>query len=550
MKMKNKPYPLYDVPYTPTFREFLEFCEKAYSDRTAFSFHRKKELLQKTYKQFYCEVVNLGICFRAKGCCQCKIAVMGENSYEWLLAYFAAVTSGNVIVPIDKSLPVDQVCYILRETEAKLFVLSDSYRDYADTVLQSGIETDIVSLQNEIPKWVSFGEEEADREGRMMDYDLSEPQPDDLAAIAYTSGTTGIAKGVMLTQRNICSNCYGGRKNLFVEESSILSLPLHHTYSFVGSVMSFMGWGTSVFINKSLKNLSKDMQDQHPSAMAMVPLMVETFYKRIWNTAQEEHKDKKLRVAMRISDTLLRVGIDLRRILFKDILSAFGGNLKQVICGGAALDEEYVKAFRSFGIQIIQGYGITECSPMVAVTRNKHYKDSSVGLKLCNVDVKINRFADSQEGEILVKGESVTPGYYKRPDLTKAAFDDDGYFKTGDVGYIDEDGFVYVTGRIKNIIILKNGKNVYPEELEFEWMKSPAVKEVLVYEKDDAIAVEILPDAEYFKTDSVDPATYFDNALADFNHHQPPHKNISQVILRDTPFPKTTTMKIKRNYTN
>lgn len=193
---------------------------------------------------------------------------------------------------------------------------------------------------------------------------------------------------------------------------------------------------------------------------------------------------------------------------------------------------------------------ITECSPVVAVSRNHHFKDASVGLKLCNVDIKIDHFADSQEGEILVKGESVTPGYYKRPDLTKVAFDEDGYFKTGDVGYIDEDGFVYITGRNKNIIILKNGKNVYPEELEFEWMKNPAVKEALVYEKDNAIAVEIFPDAEYFKANPADQDAFFADALADFNHRQPPHKNISQVILRDTPFPKTTTMKIKRNYTD
>ena len=187
---------------------------------------------------------------------------------------------------------------------------------------------------------------------------------------------------------------------------------------------------------------------------------------------------------------------------------------------------------------------------MVSVTRNNYQKDASVGLKLCNVEVKIDRFPNSKEGEICLKGECVFKGYYNAPELTAAAFDEDGYFKTGDVGYIDEDGFVYVTGRIKNIIILANGKNVYPEELEFEWMKNPAVKEVLVYEKDNAIAVEILPDAEFFKENPADLDTFFADALAEFNHRQPPHKNISQVILRDTPFPKTTTMKIRRNYNN
>lgn len=335
--MKNKPYPLYDVPYTPTFREFLEFCEKSYSGRTAFSFHRKKELIQKTYRQFRCDVMDLAVSFLAKGYRQCKIAVMGENSYEWLLTYFAAVTSGNVIVPIDKSLPVDQVCYILRETEAKLFVLSDSYQDYADAVQQNEIQTDIISLQNDIPQWVSFGKEEANREGRMMVYDLSESQPDDLAVIAYTSGTTGIAKGVMLTQRNICSNAYAARRNWFTENKMIESLPYHHTYPLLGVLVN-LGWGVNIFLNSSLKNLRKDLMEQRPHSITVVPMMLDAFYKSIWHTASENHKEKKLKNAIKISDALLHIGIDLRRTLFKDVLAAFGGNLTQLVCGGAPLD--------------------------------------------------------------------------------------------------------------------------------------------------------------------------------------------------------------------
>lgn len=548
--MKYKTYPLYDVPYTQTFRDFLGFCEQSYSDRIAFSFHRRKELIQKTYSQLCHEVIDLAIKFLSKGYQKCNIAVMGENSYEWILTYLAAVISGNVIVPIDKELPADQVCNILQEIDANLFVLSDTYKDYAETVWQSGIHLDVISLQGMIPKWVNLGREESTHTVAMQDYDMAKPSPDDLAAIVYTSGTTGMEKGVMLTQRNICSNAFGGTRNLQVLDKSLLVLPLHHTYSFTGAVLSTMVWGSTIYINSSIKNMKKEMKQFLPNTMMIVPLMLESFHNSIWKEAKERKKATQLKAAIWISNRLLNIGVDLRHKLFREILNEFGGNLKQVICGGAALDERYIKEFRSFGIQIVQGYGITECSPMVAVTRNHYYKDASVGLKLCNMDVKINCFADSKEGEILVKGESVTPGYYKRPDLTKAAFDEEGYFKTGDVGYIDEDGFVYITGRIKNIIILANGKNVYPEELEFEWMKNPAVKEVLVYEKDNAIAVEIFPDAEYFNANPADQNAFFADALADFNHRQPPHKNISQVILRDTPFPKTTTMKIKRNYTN
>ena len=545
--MKNKPYPLYDVPYMATFQEFLEYCERSYADRTAFTFYRRKEFIQKSYKEFHAQVRALAGRLLSQGYRSCRIAVMGENAYEWLLTYFAAVVSGNVIVPIDKELPADQVCNILRETQAKLFVLSDTYRDYMDAVRQNGLHPDAASMQKDIPDWADDGRNRGFAVREL--YAEVSPRPEDLAVIVYTSGTTGMAKGVMLTHRNICANCVGGTRNFNMEGTTILSLPLHHTFSFI-SVIDFMVWGAKIHINNSLKNLQKDMIEQCPTIMTMVPMMVETFYKRIWNTAQEKGKDKQLRTAVTISDLLLHLGLDLRRVLFRDVLGAFGGKIERIICGGAALDERYVKEFRSFGIQIVQGYGITECSPVVAVTRNHHYKDASVGLKLCNVDVKIDRFADAQEGEILVKGECVTQGYYKRPDLTKAAFDDEGYFKTGDVGYVDEDGFVYVTGRVKNMIILKNGKNVYPEELEFEWMKNPAVKEVLVYEKDETIAAEIFPDADFFAANPADQEAFFADVLADFNRSQPPYKNISQVILRSTPFPKTTSMKIKRNYTH
>lgn len=545
--MKNKPYPLYERPNILDFREFVDWCGNEYSSLTAFSFKKGKQLIKKSYADFRNEVRQASAMLTLKGLYQDKIAVLGENSYGWLLSYFATVLSGNVIVPIDKQLSEEQVERLLGETEVKMLFISASYNDYAECIHNKLPDIDIITIQNDISDWaLPFCDD------YNSVYNSVSINPDDLAAIIYTSGTTDKAKGVMLTHRNICSNCIGGLKNLIVATTTttILTLPLHHTYSLVGSVMTFMMDGVVIYINRSIKEIKKDFVEQRPTTVAMVPMMVETFYKQIWDTAINNHQDKKLKAAITISDALLRVGIDLRRKIFKDVLAAFGGNLDRIICGGAPLDKNYIKGFRSFGIQLTTGYGITECSPMVSVTRNNYQKDASVGLKLCNVEVKIDRFPNSKEGEICLKGECVFKGYYNAPELTAAAFDEDGYFKTGDVGYIDEDGFVYVTGRIKNIIILANGKNVYPEELEFEWMKNPAVKEVLVYEKDNAIAVEILPDAEFFKENPADLDTFFADALAEFNHRQPPHKNISQVILRDTPFPKTTTMKIRRNYNN
>lgn len=548
MRIKNAPYPLYEMPRIVTFRDFVDYCERKYSEYTAFAFKNGKQLVEKSYTDFREDVRKAASMLVAKGFHQDRIAILGENSYGWIIAYFAGVVSGNIVVPIDKQLPIDQVEYILKETDAKMLFVSPSYNDYSESVREKIPQIEIFTLQNDVSKWKL---DKAENDDAILN--SVSVYPDDIAAIIYTSGTTGMAKGVILTQRNICSNCIGGLQNLraaSTTDTTILTLPLHHTYSLVGSVMTFMGEGLRIYINRSIRDLQTDIKEQHPTTMAMVPLMVETFYKRIWNTAEEKQKEKKLKTAIKVSNALLRIGIDVRRSLFKDVLEAFGIELNLIIVGGAPLDERYIKGFRSFGIQIIQGYGITECSPMVSVTRNHYYKDASVGLKLPNVDIKIDKFENSQEGEICVKGECVFKGYFNNPELTAESFDEDGWFKTGDVGYVDEDNFVYITGRKKNMILLSNGKNVYPEELEFEWMKNPAVKEVLVYEKDDAIAVEIFPDDEYFKANPADQDAFFAEVLADFNHRQPPHKNISQVILRDTPFPKTTSMKIKRNYNN
>lgn len=541
--MKNKSYPYYDVPNVLTFREYLAHCEKDYGEKTAFSFYKNKTLTQKSYVDFSNEVKALASELISRGYNNETIAVMGENSYEWILTYFAVVTSGNIIVPIDKEISVEQVKDIINETNTVVFFCSKTYFDYAQEIENTYHNLSVIILQKDVEQLLESGEKSQNL------FDSVEIKPDDLAAIIFTSGTTGKAKGVMLTHRNICSNYYGGRHNLNVWGSSILVLPLHHTYAFTGAILCVMGCGTEIYINSSLKNIVNDMKEVKPHLITLVPVMLEMFHRRIWETAQNSGKDKLLRKMISVSDFLLRFGVDLRRKLFKSVLDGFGGNLEIIICGGAPLDEKYVKDFRAFGIQIIQGYGITECSPMLAVMRNYYFKDDSVGLKLPNIDIKINKFENSQEGEILAKGDSVMKGYFKNPELTASAFDEDGYFKTGDVGYVDKDGFVYVTGRMKNMIVLANGKNVYPEELEFELLKNKTIKEILVYDKNDEIVAEIYPDSQKLDELSIkDTQKYFEEFVAEFNKTQPMYKNINKVILRDTEFPKTTSMKIKRNY--
>ena len=542
--MKNKQYPFYNVPNVLNFREYLSHCEKDYNNNIAFSFHRNKALIKKSYIDFSNEVKALASELIVRGYNKRTVAVMGENSYEWILTYFGVVTSGNIIVPIDKELSVEAVKGILKETKATAFFCSETYDDYALEVKKTAPNISVMFLKKDVAALLDSGKKHSDNTFASV-----EIEPDDLAAIIYTSGTTGIPKGVMLTHRNICSNYYGGRQNLKVRGKSILVLPLHHTYAFTGAILCVMGCGTEIYINSSLKNIINDMNEIKPHIITLVPVMLEMFHKKIWETAQDSGKNKILKKMITISNLLLCLGIDLRRKIFKSVLNGFGGNLEIIICGGAPLDEKYVRDFRAFGIQIIQGYGITECSPMLAVMRNYYFKDDSVGLMLPNMDIKINKFENSVEGEILAKGDSVMKGYFNNPELTAKAFDEEGYFKTGDIGYVDNDGFVYVTGRMKNMIVLANGKNVYPEELEFELLKNKAIKEILVYDKDNEIVGEIYPDSQKLAELSIEDAQkYFEEYVAEFNKTQPMYKNINKVVLRNTEFSKTTSMKIKRNY--
>jgi long-chain acyl-CoA synthetase len=287
--------------------------------------------------------------------------------------------------------------------------------------------------------------------------------------------------------------------------------------------------------------------------MLLVPLFVEALHKKVWDTAEKTGKAKLLRMMISISNFLLAMGIDLRRKLFKSVLEAFGGNLSMIICGGAFLDFRYVKDFRAMGVFISNGYGITECSPIVCGNRNHHFRDGTIGRLFPSCEMKIDVADGSDEGEILIRGDYVMLGYYKDEQATAEVFKD-GWFKTGDIGRIDKDGFIYITGRIKNIIVLSNGENIHPEELETELIKIPITKEVIVRESlaergsGIVLVAEVFPDYDAAKLQGVDSLQeHFDKAISIFNKTLPSYKHIQRVILRDTEFPKTTTKKIKRD---
>lgn len=524
----NKHTPVY------TTKELLDFCVTGHGEKEAFAYQNRKQEITVSYVEFKSQVNAFGTYLFSEGYKGSHVAVYGENSYEWILVHFAVTCGKNVIVPIDKELDADDISELLQDSESKVMVYSNTYADVVEH-LQATLPDIIYVNMNDIPSLVEKGKELI--AGGYTDYLDVTVDRNDLASIVYTSGTTGKSKGVMLTHNNFCSCMYGACCNVLLTGPSLLVLPLHHTFGLVASVFAVMFYGQPIYINKSLKRLPSDFQKCQPQHLFAVPLIVETLYKNIWATAKKQGKDKVLSIFIRISDALLKCKIDIRKILFKSVIAAFGGNLDLIVSGGAPIDPKLIQAFRSFGITVLNGYGITECGPIVSVNRNEFNVVGSVGLPLCCNEVKI-----AEDGEVLVKGENVMLGYYHNDEENEKVIMD-GWFRTGDLGRIDEHGALHITGRIKNLIILSNGENISAESIEEQVYSIPYVKEVVAYGEDDVIIAEV------FLDDEVDDAKNRIHAdIRVINQKLPFVKNIGRVVIRDTEFPKTTTKKIKRIY--
>ena len=540
--MKNGPYPFNEIEPHETLRDIEVKAAQRTPDEIAYTFKRKKELVKISFSQLKNDVFALGSAFWDAGIKDMRIAVLGENSYEWVITFKATVGGGNVIVPIDKDSPYTDIEHVINESEAAALVFSDAYCDIAEKLKAGGSALKYYwNMKTDLPALIERGNElMKDENNPFTHYKVD---PESMAAIFYTSGTTGFAKGVMLSHKNMVANMIATAQIVKLEERELAALPLHHSFT-VLTVIGAPGVSVNVFINNSLKDLQKDITEFSPTITCVVPLALEVMSKTVWSTAKKQGKYHLLKAMIPISLTLFKVGIDIRRKLFKSVLAGFGGELKIIISGGAPLNPKLVKEFRAFGIDVLNGYGITECSPIVSGNRIYHYRDGSVGPVLpCN-EVKIIDTDENGHGEICVKGDNVMMGYYKNEKATREAFDGE-WFKTGDLGYVDKDGFLFITGRKKNLIILANGKNVQPEELEFAIENHiPYVKEVLVYEGDNKIVAEVFLDTE----NDPDCASRLDGDILKVNRTLAPYKNIGKTVIRDTEFPKTTTRKIKRQY--
>lgn len=565
----NKNYPIYKTTFIDDMRSLVEEAAQNFPEDIAISYkehYSDKEVKRVSFTQWRDDVRSIGTELIARGLREKTIALIGENSYGWCCSFFAIMAIGSVVVPVDKDLNIDDIKGIIDTTESEALIFGKASEDKISEILSNkGFSTvsklfsiadsskiadiqEVTSLNSLI---VAGAKRYADGDNSYYDYKIDTNK---LASIVFTSGTTGKGKGVMLSQANIGLDMTLGMYNFDITKKTLHVLPPHHTFGSTVNYVGHLSQGCEVYISSGIKHVSDEIREQQPTHLILVPAFLEVMNKKIWAAARKGGKEGLLKGMMALSNFLRKFGIDIRRKLFKSVLTPFGGKLEMIICGGAKLDEDIIRTFDSIGITVLNGYGITECSPLISANRNKYQKPGSVGTPILACRVKIDNPDENGEGEICVKGPNVMLGYFKNPEATAEVFDKDGFFHTGDYGRLDEEGWIYITGRKKNLIILSNGKNIYPEELEADLQKIEGVSEVVVYageskvQKDKiTIVAEIYPDFDLLKARGVEnPQSYFDDQVKLINSKLPVYKAIKRVKLRDTEFQKNTSRKIVR----
>ena len=543
MKKQHKNLGNPNIPDYNTLKEIIVTGTKRGGDKRMIMFlDKEKNMCELSYNQMWRKICGIGTYFKSLGLVeQKKIAIIGENVIEWVIAYYATLCGGNITVPMDYKLPAEDLCDQLIRCGCDALVYTGKF--------SSMVEEFKNNKEMPVKYWLCVDEFDDYIEKGLAIYDGGdksfediEVKPEDLACISYTSGTTAKSKGVMLTHKNIASNCSSACR-AHTGRHVIGFIPLNHTYAWVSALFAtyiVIEWG---YMCDSIKDIQKDLLKIKPYNFSGVPLVVETIYDKIWKTAKRTGREDVLKKGLKISNFLMKLGIDKRRKIFKTILDNLGGNLDMIICGSANLDPKYEKGMHDFGIDVFNGYGLTECSPGVTCNRADKFKFGSVGTPLDCCEIKIADPDDEGVGEIYVKGTNVMVGYYGDPEATADAFDGE-WFKTGDFGRIDKDGFLFMVGRKKNLICLSNGKNVSPEELEDKLRRIDYVAEVLVYAEDKKIVGEFFLNEE----DYPDARERLKGDVDDFNRKMPLFKNINKIVIRDEEFPKTTTLKIARKY--
>ena len=540
------------------FKDMLYRSGDIYRSRTAFKVKDENGNIKKvTYEEFKNDVVYVGTCLLEKGFENKRIAVIGKNSYKWCVSYLAASIVG-IVVPLDKELHTDDIINFMNVSQTACILgdkkILDNISDNIEKV--ENPDTEFIVFENNFDKTLNEGKA-AYLDGYKKFDDIT-IDPDELRILLFTSGTTGSAKGVCLSQRNICSNILSIYGIVKVRRSDLFFsiLPLHHTYECTIGFLLPIYSGASIAHCEGLRYIAKNMQEFHPSVILCVPLLLENVHKNIVKNMNKTLPDKYKKENN--ENPYYDLPFIIKKIVRNKVKNTLGGRLRVFIVGAAAANPEVVADFRALHLNTLQGYGLTECSPLVAGNTDFFQKDDSCGLPIPNVEYKIENPNDEGVGEIIVKGPNVMLGYYEDEEKTKQTIID-GWFHTGDLGKIDENGYLYITGRCKSVIVTKNGKNIYPEEVEYYLNDNPLISEALVLgiqkENDDEtyINAQIYPNIEAI-TEHLKGSVptkkeiwkIISDVVSNVNNKLPNYKHIKSFGIRDKEFEKTTTQKIKR----
>ena len=514
-----------------TIKEYVDEIGKRYTDSIAYRFFRDEIIEDRTYTQLRNDVFALASSFVKNGYTSKHIAIIGATSYEWVVSFLAIIISSNVAIPIDRMLLEKEMLFLLEKGDVDVVLYDEEFENTAKTALDT-----IEGVKN-IHKMLS---EEYSSFFKCEEVELPDTDPGSLCEILFTSGTTGVSKGVMLSQTNIVSNIIEIHRLDFASnfpgpKIALSVLPIHHTFELTVDNLGILCYGGTICINDKLENIAANINTFKPSVLLIVPAIAEALYKKVKDATSDPKTAKKIKAGKKIIKAAGVVGMDVRRSVYKQVLDKFGGRLYNVVVGGAALRPEICDLFAEFGVNVFQGYGLTECAPLVCADNPVFNKVGSVG-KPYYMEVK------TVNGEVMVKGPAVMLGYYKNEEATKEAIED-GWFHTGDLGYLDDEGYLYLTGRCKNIIILDNGKNIYPEELEEKIAAIEGVKDVFVYSDKGRLCTLVLP----VNPGDKDKKKAIESGIKKINETLPPYKKITFISFTSRDFPKTTTLKIKRH---
>lgn len=560
--------PVHKVPKYENLKEMLEKSGEMYGDRPAYLFKTEEpgKFREITHKEVREDINALGTALIDMGLKDKRIAVISENRYEWGIAYLATVTGTGVVVPLDKALPDNEIESLILRSEVEAIFYSNKY----DTIMNEIREKKnsqvkyFISMDLEKETDGIYSQSELISKGKQLiqkgNKEFLEAKIDNekMAIMLFTSGTTAMAKAVMLSHKNLCANLFDIASTIKIDENDVFLsfLPLHHTFECTTGFLYPLSKGSAIAFCEGIRHIADNIKEYHISVMVSVPILFESMYKKLMKNIEKKGKLETVKKGIEISQFLLKLGIDIRRKLFKEIHDNLGGRLRLFVAGGAALDPEAEKWFNELGVAMYQGYGLTESSPVIAAEDDKYRRLGSIGKAFPSLEVKIDEPNEEGIGELLAKGPSIMLGYYHNEEATKETLDEEGWLHTGDLAKIDKDGYIFISGRKKFVIVLKNGKNIYPEELETLINKIEGIKESFVYGKpeedgDYKICAKVVYDKELVKeifgtAEEEKLRECIWQEIKKVNKTMPAYKYVREVSITEEDLIKTTTQKIKR----